>query len=428
MEVAQRNAARAITRFARREVMPDATSLSPHPATGLSARAVASARPALDAVTGLGRSVLVVGAVAWLGGWWLGWQELMLVAAGCLIAVVVSGGFTLGRAGFAVGVDLAPPRVVVGERAVARVVMTNHAGRRMLAARLELAVGSGVARIEFPALSARQAADELVVIPTTRRAVVAVGPARFVRGDPLGLVRREVELTGVKRLFVHPRTVRLPGVTAGWVRDLEGRPTKDLSNSDVAFHALREYAAGDDRRHIHWRSSARVGRLMVRQFVDTRRSRIGIVLTTGAAGYGDGDEFELAVSMVGSLGVSSLCDDLEVRCLSGSRPLRADTPTSLLDGLAGVGLGADDGDLTAVVRRAGSVVRGASVVVLVSGSGVTPAALLAAARRLGPDIRTIALRTELGCSASLHSQGSTSVLGVGTLDDLARLVRAVGVR
>ena len=39
--------------------------------------------------------------------------------------------------------------------------------------------------------------------------------------------------------------------------DLEGVPSDQLSMSDLAFHALREYVPGDDLRHVHWRSSAK---------------------------------------------------------------------------------------------------------------------------------------------------------------------------
>src|SRR5690606_1690719 len=110
-------------------------------------------------------------------------------------------------------------------------------------------------------------------------------------------------------LFVHPRTVPLHGSSSGFLKDLEGRPTKDLSSSDVSSHALREYAPGDDRRHVHWKTSARTGTLMVRQFEETRRSHLAVVLSTNAADYDDPEEFELAVSVAGSLGVQALREE-----------------------------------------------------------------------------------------------------------------------
>ena len=65
--------------------------------------------------------------------------------------------------------------------------------------------------------------------------------------------------------------------------------------SDLAFHALRDYQPGDDRRYIHWRSSAKAGRFLVRQFLDTRRSHVAVVVDSEAANYTDPDEFELAI-------------------------------------------------------------------------------------------------------------------------------------
>ena len=35
--------------------------------------------------------------------------------------------------------------------------------------------------------------------------------------------------------------------TVGFIRDIEGATTQDLSSADVSFHALREYVPGDDR-------------------------------------------------------------------------------------------------------------------------------------------------------------------------------------
>ena len=117
--------------------------------------------------------------------------------------------------------------------------------------------------------------------------MVVVGPVRSVRGDPLSLLRRELVWTDATELFVHPRTVPLQGSAAGFIRDLEGQVSRSLTNSDVAFHALRGYVPGDDRRYVHWRTSARTGTLMVRQFEETRRSHLLVALSTAAGDYTD---------------------------------------------------------------------------------------------------------------------------------------------
>src|SRR5690606_36459872 len=96
--------------------------------------------------------------------------------------------------------------------------------------------------------------------------------------------------------------------TTGFIRDLEGNPTKQLADSDVSFHALREYATGDERRYIHWKSTAKTGTYMVRQFEETRRSHLVVALSLASVDYAGEDEFELAVSVAGSLGVRAIRD------------------------------------------------------------------------------------------------------------------------
>ena len=184
----------------------------------------------------------------------------------------------VGRTQVAIRTQVDPVRVTVGEPASGRIEVTNESRRPLLPLLVELPVGISAARFTLPPLAPGGAHEELFVVPTNRRGVIPVGPATTVQGDPLGLVRRTLRWTDVTELFVHPRTISLESVGAGLLRDLEGETTQDLSMSDLAFHALREYQPGDDRRYIHWRSSAKAGRLLVRQFLDTRRSHLSIVV------------------------------------------------------------------------------------------------------------------------------------------------------
>ena len=390
----------------------------------LARRGAAGAAVVWRGVSATGRGVLAVGALAWLVGWRLGWDEFLLVAGGCLVAVAAGLLLTIGRTEYTVALGLDPVRLECGERAVGRLAVTNAGGHRVLGTSFEVPAGTGFARFAMPSLAAGDTWEDIFVVPTTRRCILTVGPASTVRGDPLGLARRTAALTDPVALYVHPRTVRVAGMTAGWIRDLEGRPTNDLSPSDVAFHTMREYVPGDDRRHIHWRSSAKLDRLMVRQFVDSRRSHLGLVLATNPGDYADDDEFELAVSVIGSLGRSALLDEQAVTVTTGGRPLPSHGPAALLDALAGVEPTERKNDLSALVKRSIPLVRGASVVGLVTGSAVTPGGLRAAAQRFHHDVRVLAVRVRLGGEVALQTIGSTSVLELGVLEDLSRALRA----
>ena len=298
----------------------------------------ALSRP-LGPVTVLGRTVLLLGVLAWIGGALLGWDELLVVAAGCLLGMAVAVLFTLGRVSIDVAVAMHPNRVVVGDRAVAQVVVTNTARRRQLPVRVEVPIGPIVVGLDIPMLASGSSIESELVVSTDRRSVVAVGPIRSVRGDPLGLMRREMTWSGVHELFVHPAHSKLEGITAGWMRDIEGRATNDRSPSDLAFHALREYVPGDDQRHVHWSTSARLGKLMVREYIDNRRSHLAIVIDTNPAHFLDADEFEVAVSLAASLGLRAIRDGRATSCVGGDTAIAGRTGQTLLDGLSRIEFG-----------------------------------------------------------------------------------------
>jgi len=383
-------------------------------------------RPVTGVVTSLGWTVLGVGLAAWVLGWRLGWKELLLIAAACLIVLVLSTVFLLGRAFLLVDVELEPRRVVVGRPAAGRVTITNASRRRLLPLRVEVPVGAGTATFAVPSLAGRGQHEEIFVVPTHRRAVIPVGPASSVRGDPLGLLRRQVAWTDMLELIVHPRIVTLESLGAGLLRDLEGRTTDDISMSDLAFHALRDYVPGDDVRYVHWRTSARIGKLMVRQFVDTRRSHLTVVVDGSPGSYGD-DEFEDAVSVAASLVVRVTRDEQEATVVGAGANASGTTAQRLMDALARTEMSGIDSDLPTLASRARRAAPGTSVAILVSGSRTPFADFRAAAARFPAEASVLAVRVDPNAPSTVIAAGGAvgiDVLSMRQLNDLPSLLRA----
>ncbi|MEE6295117.1 DUF58 domain-containing protein [Georgenia wangjunii] len=374
----------------------------------------------LSGVSVAGWVVLAVGAAALVAGRRLGWLELVAGGAALVTTFVAAAVFTLGRHPYDVALALSDKRVLVGDRAMAGVTVRNTAGRPVLPARVELGVGATDVAFALPALRAGEEHEEIFAIPTHRRSVIDVGPVRTVRGDPLGLMRRAVPWGQAVELYVHPRTVRLSSSAAGFMHDLEGQATREITNADLSFHALREYVPGDDRRYVHWRSSARTGKLMVRQFEESRRSHLVVALSRNARDYAADDELEVAISTLGSLGLQAMREDKDLTALTTHETLRAVSKGQFLDVLTRMEVGEGPGGVVSMAHQISRDVERASMVVLVCGSGVSAADIRAAGAVLPIDARAFAVQVELGAETAVHTVGVVTVLTVGSLSELAR--------
>ena len=203
-----------------------------------------------------------------------------------------------------------------------------------------------------------------VPIPTQRRGPVSLGPWSLERVDPWGLLRRRVgEVDGVAVLVI-PRVrpaslATLPSALADFGGSAEMGTT--------TFATLREYVVGDELRHVHWRSSAKTGTLMMRQYIDVTRPRITLVLVVEERAYTSDDEFEGAVDFLASLAAvaSSSGLDVDVCTTTGERASHGGGRSSaVLDLLALVEQGSSGVDTrllrahratTVVVRGHGSM-------------------------------------------------------------------------
>jgi len=395
-------------------------------AAGRVARACA---PVLGVVSPLGRIVAVGAAASGIAAAALGWAELSYLALTLAFGLVVATLFLIGRASYRVTIELSPRRVVVGQRAFGRLLVANSGSRRSTAGRVELPVGRGRAEFDIPALTPAQEHEELFAIPTAHRAVIAAGPAVAIRGDQLGLLRRRVRWADPVELFVHPRTAPLAPSAAGLVTDLEGRATSTLTSSDLAFHALRPYLPGDDRRHIHWRTTARSGTVMVRQFEETRRSDLALLHLGDRSAWAQAEsedpdaEFELGVSVAVSIAVQAVREGTRARVFAGDRELRTATVGTLLDDSCRIASVPRSVTPREFARDVAARLPPPAVLVLVTGS-LTPIADLGALETVFPvGTQLLAIRVERGAGPRLQAVSRLRVLTVGRLSDLPVLLR-----
>ncbi len=366
--------------------------------------------------------VLGTGVALLLAGWWLSWLELRVAGVAAVGLELAALLFTLGRPSLAVTMTVPDRHVQVGARLTGAIVVRNAGRSRTLPGRLDLPIGDETASVGLPALPPDSLVEESFVIPTARRCVVQIGPAVSVQGDPFGLSGRETRWTDVVEVFVHPRTLALPGRQTGFVHDLEGHTTQKLSNSDMSFHALREYAPGDDRRHVHWRSSARTGDLMVRQFEETRQSRTAVALDLSDQSYGHDDEFEDAVSVAASFVQQAFREENPLALATNVDVHRGLTATRAMNELSRVER-LDRTHVTQLFRLVRQREAMASIVVVITGSRPRADRLRRAATLLGIDTRVILIRLDPGRPLAVDTVSNVTVVRLPALDDLPRAVR-----
>ncbi len=381
--------------------------------------------PVTETVTPAGWVVAVMAIALLVAGPMLHWREMLVAGIFLALVLLIAVAFVVGRQPLTARLDLARERVIVGERANGYLTLANPTGHRSRPMVVEFPVGAGRAAVEVPALGPGAEHEELFAVPTAQRAVLDVGPVTAVRADPLGLLRRERDLSEMDTLYVHPKTLRVEGSAAGLVRDLEGRTVPKVSDNDVSFHALRGYVAGDDRRHIHWKSSAKTGTLMVRQVEETRRSHLLTMVSSRLEDYASDDEFELAISVAGSLGTQALADGQQLSAAASHGTLPSSSAQRFLDGLSGLSYDWNARRLVDVARHLGVDELAASVIVLCVGAGVSITELRRARQYLPVDTRVIAVRCLVGNEPSVRWLGDLGVATVGRLEELGVAVRRV---
>ncbi len=168
--------------------------------------------------------------------------------------------------------------------------------------RSQTAAGAGI--VTFARLPPRSSRTGVYEAVFHQRGRYRLGPLRVSSRFPLGIGERAQILPDFAAVLVRPRLVTLKETS---VRDLydqvESPVRKSLSRGlfDDDFHRIRDFRSGDSPRSIHWRSTARRGRLMVQEFQQNRESDLFVILDLKSLPNVGLEDLELAVSFVASL-------------------------------------------------------------------------------------------------------------------------------
>ncbi|ONI89715.1 hypothetical protein ALI22I_14550 [Saccharothrix sp. ALI-22-I] len=333
-------------------------------------------------LTASGWAVLLGTGVLLVAGSVLGYAVLTSLAAAGGALLVLCAATVVVRPRVRMTREVVSERVSVGEPALARLVVRNP-GRLPVPELLVLdRVGGQPVEVRVPALSPGGWRAVPYSLPTGRRGRLLVGPLLAGRRDPLGLFRRVQPQGGTDVLWVHPRVHHAHRIPVGTVPDYEGRAEASKAGT-MSFTSLRDYVPGDDPRRIHWRSTARMGRFVVRDSVDTMEPTVTVVLDTRTSAL-DAPAFEHAVEVAASVAQAAVDTGRPVGVrVVGEDPSGSDA-VSVLDRLAAAEPTADGDPLRLLEEVDRAQPGGALVVVTGPGEDAVTTRLAQRRRRFAP--------------------------------------------
>ena len=112
-----------------------------------------------------------------------------------------------------------------------------------------------------------------------QRGYFTFGPTRIRSGDLFGIFNREMEIQQADYLMVYPKIVPLEKLGIPSNQPVgEIRTRRHIFEDPILTLGVRDYHFGDSLKRIHWKTTARLGRLQTKVFEPTTTTDMGIFL------------------------------------------------------------------------------------------------------------------------------------------------------
>jgi uncharacterized protein (DUF58 family) len=276
-----------------------------------------------------------------------GW---VLAIAALLLGILVTGIVLPVRGLAGIEIERHVPRAVTAGDPVPVTIGVKNTSRRVRALIRVTDEFCGSASAVVGVLPAGETREYSGRRTGARRGVYADGEYRLVTGVPFGAARTTRSGRTASPIVVYPRTYHAPPDP---MRGSSGFPAP-ASVGDVS--SVREYRPGDPLRHIHWRSVARRGRLVVRDFDTERTVQTAVVAHAGPESEAQPDVADAVASVACSLALSGLREgDVDLIASTGAdiATLRAHGSSTVLEW--GARLSSSTRGLGDVLRAVGDV-------------------------------------------------------------------------
>lgn len=256
-------------------------------------------------MTARGWGILAVGLTVWLIAWLFGSPVLAPVAVGLVLVVPLSVAWVrLTRHRLAANRQWDARRVIEGDhvrvelqvepatRIPLPVVVVRERIGRLGEREVELRREGGIYRGVYH-------------LPRVPRGRHKFEPMRLSISDPWGLAAASLEVDERGALVVQPRLFALERLFSDDGSALTGGSHASLRpGAGFDVHGVRHHEPGESLRTVHWPSTARTGTLMLKEFEDSPRDEISVLLDgdeAGALGSQPESAFDAAVRVTGSI-------------------------------------------------------------------------------------------------------------------------------
>jgi uncharacterized protein (DUF58 family) len=347
--------------------------------------------------------------------WWLlGDEELLLAGVFLILGEGAALAYVrLYRPVLRVGRRLGTTTVSSGET-VQVTLSLNNPRRRIMRnlSVIDVVEQLGSARFEVSRIAPSETVTATYRVMCRPRGIYQVGPSQAISSDPLGLAELPAGHGPIDHLVVYPTVERLNGfpVVRGQDPSMAAARPEHAQRGGEDFYTLREYQRGDDLRRVHWPSSAKMDRLMIRQLETPWQSRALVMLDVRPSVYESDEAFETAVSGAASVVTHLVRSGFEADLWSGDpKALDATRYSAAMERLALVQPNPDV-NLEAVAAHMRQKGGGGALVIV---TGTADRSLVSVQRLLARDYPTTVL---LGASsttsqtlAGFHRLGVTTV-------------------
>lgn len=298
------------------------------------------------------------------------------------------------------------PRLTV--RSVGSITV-GSAEVEVTARNLTVACADARRRLLLPPMPPGAELETALELTPPTRGRYELGPPVLIDSDPIGMFEPHRRFGEPIEVVAFPRTYELPRLAAwdtGYGRQFAR--ARQMRRDQGEFRGIREHTPGDDLRHVHWKVSAHVGELAVKEYEPLRHDLISIHLDLAAANhYGEGElsTLESAISAAASIARAGLAEQRSVAVHGEGLPAELGRPGGgqaqmqrIMVSLAEVQAAGAHSFAATLARQLRNVPRGATIFVITTGAEDALARVLTAGSGTASGVTLLVVEGDLAAA------------------------------